>query len=979
MIWCDTNITWDSIASYIQSVTGIEYLDNPTEWSNAFKAYVEENNLKYVKYVDRTGMGRKGYVNADVYDKYVEAGEWIEVGFDATEAEAASSAGGMASAPVAKTIVTESTGGGTAVITDQAIGTKSIGLSTPARGINIISGLLNCYGLFMTGVNIVNSPVYKDMINYAFSSDPEHPVLSPLDPWEKCVEFLINYGITTITDLNSDGEITVSIPDTIADRIYNFLSNHMVLEQTPGIYPSVTVFNYIYNFIQRTYDFTDSTATLARYFSATNPTDTAQMFFVDIGDDLFKETILDFVQQVTGSGFTIASSVITALMASMAGIQQFMKTGSSDAVDNATLVNIRWTLNRGSNPPPKSTPISLSEISGYIEYFENSDLEIHEDAEEHKYYNANLNFSPANMPELHTGMYYAGDCTKYLKRGYTGEEDSDYAFRVYIPGRGQTSPTQRGWTCGINYPSNEQNLTYGYAPGSHINYYWINGYPVGADSHETVSDGGLSRGYSNLGYTGMVDSYMPDDYLVTAGIRSKTDTAGNPEKHPDPTKTKEQVYGQMANKKQIAQAKYDPTTGQMVNTIDNYVGVSIPYGPTAGQQILDHGTDRTADPAAYVNPNSQQDNLKGKVNTNDPASSIGESIQDAVDEFNETRKTPESYPDPLPENYPNPQYPPNPPQYPGGESGDTPDPTAMITVTASGMVSVYNPTKQQLIDFSAWLWSPNFLDNFLKLFQNPMDAIIGLHLLYATPVSSGSEHIIAGYLDSGVSSKVVTNQFSYIDCGTVAVPEYYGSAIDYEPYTQVHVYLPFIGIQSLKPNDIIGKKLNIKYGVDALTGTCLAILTTTKGESEIACYNFSGNCATQIPVSGGNYAQMITGLASLAVGVGAAVATGNPIGLAGAAIGVTNSHFDVSHSGSLGANAGAMGIRKPYLIITRKKAFDANAYGQFYGFPANKTIVLGSCNGYTRVKSVHIETIARATDTEKTEIETLLKAGVIIR
>ena len=163
-----------------------------------------------------------------------------------------------------------------------------------------------------------------------------------------------------------------------------------------------------------------------------------------------------------------------------------------------------------------------------------------------------------------------------------------------------------------------------------------------------------------------------------------------------------------------------------------------------------------------------------------------------------------------------------------------------------------------------------------------------------------------------------------------------------------------------------------------MTGTCLAILTTKKGSSEIACYTFPGNCACQIPISGGNYAQMITGLAGfVASGVGAA-ATGNPLMALGAGASLLNSHLDVSHGGAIGSNAGAMGIRTPYVIITRKSAYEATNYNQFYGFPANKTVQLSSCKGYTRVKHVHIE-IATATANEKKEIETLLKQGVIIR
>ena len=144
-------------------------------------------------------------------------------------------------------------------------------------------------------------------------------------------------------------------------------------------------------------------------------------------------------------------------------------------------------------------------------------------------------------------------------------------------------------------------------------------------------------------------------------------------------------------------------------------------------------------------------------------------------------------------------------------------------------------------------------------------------------------------------------------------------------------------------------------------------------------YTFAGNCATQVPISGGSYAQMITGLAGVAASTIAGIATGNPIALLGAGASILNSHLDVQHSGSIGANAGAMGPRKPFLIITRKSAYEAAGYNQFYGLPANMTVVLGACRGFTRVKSVHIESIPIATSDEKQQIEALLKQGVIIR
>ena len=85
----------------------------------------------------------------------------------------------------------------------------------------------------------------------------------------------------------------------------------------------------------------------------------------------------------------------------------------------------------------------------------------------------------------------------------------------------------------------------------------------------------------------------------------------------------------------------------------------------------------------------------------------------------------------------------------------------------------------------------------------------------------------------------------------------------------------------------------------------------------------------------------------------------------------------MQRSGGLGSNAGAMGSRVPYLIITHPVTYNAVGYNRQYGYPLNETVVLGSLSGYTRVKDIHLSGIP-CTDDELEQIEALLKDGVII-
>lgn len=312
------------------------------------------------------------------------------------------------------------------------------------------------------------------------------------------------------------------------------------------------------------------------------------------------------------------------------------------------------------------------------------------------------------------------------------------------------------------------------------------------------------------------------------------------------------------------------------------------------------------------------------------------------------------------------------------DTGDTPPSLPPVTSgSANGLWKVYNPSEGQLQAFGAWLWSSDIIEQIVKMISNPMNAIIGLHALYATPETGGAQSIKAGYLDSGVSAPVVTNQYTSINCGSVIVPEAYKNALDYD-YTNVSVYLPFIGIVPLNTREVMGSKISIRYRVDVLTGTCLATISVSRQSSNAVLYTFSGNCAVQIPLTSGNYGTLLTGLLSAVGGVAASVATGGAAlpAVAGVGSAIVNARTNVSRTGNLGSNAGALGIRVPYLIITRPIAYDAANYSNYYGYPANKTVTLSNVRGFTRCKSVHVEGLP-ATEEEKTMIETALKNGVI--
>lgn len=326
----------------------------------------------------------------------------------------------------------------------------------------------------------------------------------------------------------------------------------------------------------------------------------------------------------------------------------------------------------------------------------------------------------------------------------------------------------------------------------------------------------------------------------------------------------------------------------------------------------------------------------------------------------------------------NPTPPETPTEYPDTGTGDTPA-VVVPTGSASALYSVYNPSQSELNNFGAWLWSTNFVDQLLKLFNDPMQAIIGLHKVFASPSVSGRGNIKVGYLDSGVTTNLVDKQYVTVDCGSVSLSEYFGNVFDYDPHTQVYIYLPFIGIEKLDTGDVMRSSINVVYHIDVITGACLAEINVTRDLSGGTLYTFTGNCAVQYPVSSGSYMGIVASIASIAGGVVGTISSGGALApmAMGAVSGVLNAHTRVNHSGGFSGNAGAMGIKKPYLIITRPQTCLADEFPKFEGYPANSSVLVSDCIGYIECKAVHIENVP-ATDAEITEIENLLKSGVII-
>lgn len=277
--------------------------------------------------------------------------------------------------------------------------------------------------------------------------------------------------------------------------------------------------------------------------------------------------------------------------------------------------------------------------------------------------------------------------------------------------------------------------------------------------------------------------------------------------------------------------------------------------------------------------------------------------------------------------------------------------------------------------------------NSLKIFLTP-----------GSPSFSGtSDLIVPGFpeqlVQSGkkVTGAVLSRQIQIYQMGTFNFRRVFNNFLDFEPYTTFQIYLPFAGVFSISPKDLIGGSLTLSCAVDFLTGNIVYYCDIDNDGQSKVVYQFNGNCSMDISLTatdfGEKISRMVTAGATIGAGVAAAGVTGGgSLALAGAAVSAASGatgflsaagQQGINSCGMMSSNNGFSGIRYPYVIIRRPKVYEPTNYEKYVGIPCYKSRAIGDMHGYTEMDSFHLDSIPNATESEINEIESILKSGFI--
>lgn len=300
---------------------------------------------------------------------------------------------------------------------------------------------------------------------------------------------------------------------------------------------------------------------------------------------------------------------------------------------------------------------------------------------------------------------------------------------------------------------------------------------------------------------------------------------------------------------------------------------------------------------------------------------------------------------------------------------DTSDVSSGIGV----LTTTFKMTKDRLQQLGRFLWGSNIFDNFSLICNNPIENIISCKSIPLS-LDGSTQKIILGNVDTGVNGDKVSNNFAKQNIGSIAITEKYHNFLDYAPYTNVIIYLPYVGFKELDTNLVMGKTLSISYTVDIITGGCLCQITS----NNVKLYEFNGNMGIDIPITASNRAQVEAGYISSGIGIASSAASGNIVGAVTSLINSAESQYHYASTSSPNPMCVASTNRTCYVILDRPTYQTLKSFNHTRGKKCYLTKTINTLRGYT-ICDEHIDLCGiRATDSEKEELIKILSGGFFV-
>ena len=222
--------------------------------------------------------------------------------------------------------------------------------------------------------------------------------------------------------------------------------------------------------------------------------------------------------------------------------------------------------------------------------------------------------------------------------------------------------------------------------------------------------------------------------------------------------------------------------------------------------------------------------------------------------------------------------------------------------------------------------------------ESALNKFISFKKFFCDIPTNGTKQLTAGNVKFNTVAPLIKDSIITIECGKVIVDEKYGSLVDYNPYTNYVLYLPFIGFVDVSSRYITQFGMSVSYEVDVVSGRCLAKVWYYKDVDNKVCFaTYGGTIASDEPLTQGqvNYRGTYELMTTM-----------------------------------------QLGDLKCRLYAYTKIPLEGDL-AEYKGLPSNEVKTVGDCHGFVSFDSIHV-TGVNATVNEKTLIENALLEGILV-
>ena len=332
------------------------------------------------------------------------------------------------------------------------------------------------------------------------------------------------------------------------------------------------------------------------------------------------------------------------------------------------------------------------------------------------------------------------------------------------------------------------------------------------------------------------------------------------------------------------------------------------------------------------------------------------------------------------------------PIYPESGDGDNhSDPFEPVQPSISPYdtyTTTYICTKADINKVSNYLWSDDFINNVIRLYENPAELITN-NVFFPFSLTEGQtlgapEQVKIGNVNAPTGTTGIPAGQNYNRRRSTPLYEYtsyFGNFLDYSPYSKYFLYLPYIGFVDINGNDIIKHSIHIEYVFELETGDCTAYFYS---DNRLVSQH-NGRLGTPVGLSNSNQIMknlgMAQGVIKTGVGIVSAITSRGAGGSTEIVSGINDfvSSFaeqTINTGDKVGGLNALYGPQDVFLIVLHAVPAEAKNLKEIFGKSASYGGTVADFSGFLQCSAV--DGYTKGTDEENNEIFELLRGGIYV-